>query len=97
MAGAEREDNSDLTLKSLSARFDACEWRVEYQFQTLHQTIENLGLNSNKNCDCGRNNRADGLNLSRPTHQRDDLKHHNFYAQCSVNKKVGKFIIDNGS
>ena len=71
MACAECEENNDLTLKDLSHRFDACEWRFEEQFQSFHQAIKNLNSNNNKDCDGGWNNCVDGLNLSRPTHQQD--------------------------
>ena len=96
MTGAELEDNSNLTLKGLSARSSACEQRVEEQFKSLRQMIENLVPNNNKDRDDSRNNRDDGLNLSRHTRQQDDnLKHHTFHTQCSVNK-VCK-LIDNES
>jgi len=64
MTSAERESNSDLTLKGLSARSSACEQRVEEQFKSLRQMIENLVPNNNKDRDDSRNNRDDGLNLS---------------------------------
>jgi len=54
--------------------------RSKSQFQSLHQVIENLGLNSNKDRD-GDGNNCVGLNLSWPTHQQDDLKH---LFMCSV-------------
>ena len=96
MTGAERESNRDLTLRGLSARSSACKQRVEKQFKSLRQMIENLVLNNGKDRDDSRNNRDDDLNLSRHTCQQDDnLKHHIFHTQCSVNK-VCK-LIDNES
>ena len=61
MAHAGRAGNSDLTFKTLSRRFDACQRRVKEQLQSLCQVIKNLGLNNNKDCDDGKINRFDGL------------------------------------
>ena len=58
------EGNSDLTLKGLSVKFDACERRVEEQFQSLCQMIKNLSQRSNKYRDGDQINRVDGFNLS---------------------------------
>jgi len=98
MVGAEHEDNSDFTLKDFAPRFDACEWRFEEQFQSLHKVIKSLNLNNNKDRDSGKNNRVDDLSLSRPIQQQDDdLKPYIFHAQCSIHKKVCKLIINNVS